>query len=415
MSVVRTQASCFRCMFAEQELANHLFSTPPICPRAPEPKRRSRKGCWPCKGRKVKCGEEHPTCANCQRTGEPLPIRIPRSLHPLPSKLRDDSMNLLYFHHFLNHTAKVLVPYDDPKSNPFRTILPQMATEIISPTAFGYNIPWQAHLNLARDLMRKRLAYLRENACNLEEDKICSFLWSWFAYLDVLGSLSGGVPGTNSPGSWVLEYTLFSNADSQHEIDCIMGFTTRCVQLLAQVADLARHCDLQRIRPDTLLPQPNWTPTQNSVQLARQLEGELMESMARPSRPCRHVRNVETRDRQEMVLMNEAFHWAGLVHIHRRVYGKRSGHADVQVPVQRILACMGCIRAGGTAETGFLFPMFVAGCNTQVERQRMGILERLGRVESNGMTQVRKARLLMQKVWETGQPWEPLLSSEFIG
>ncbi|TDZ53434.1 hypothetical protein CTRI78_v006969 [Colletotrichum trifolii] len=184
--------------------------------------------------------------------------------------------------------------------------------EIISPTAFGYNIPWQAHLNLARDLMRKRLAYLRENACNLEEDKICSFLWSWFAYLDVLGSLSGGVPGTNSPGSWVLEYTLFSNADSQHEIDCIMGFTTRCVQLLAQVADLARHCDLQRIRPDTLLPQPNWTPTQNSVQLARQLEGELMESMARPSRPCRHVRNVETRDRQEMVLMNEAFHWAGL-------------------------------------------------------------------------------------------------------
>ncbi|TEA15107.1 hypothetical protein C8034_v002665 [Colletotrichum sidae] len=145
--------------------------------------------------------------------------------------------------------------------------------EIISPTAFGYNIPWQAHLNLARDLMRKRLAYLRENACNLEEDKICSFLWSWFAYLDVLGSLSGGVPGTNSPGSWVLEYTLFSNADSQHEIDCIMGFTTRCVQLLAQVADLARYCDLQRIRPDTLLPQPNWTPTQNAVQLARQLEG----------------------------------------------------------------------------------------------------------------------------------------------
>ncbi|TWU74456.1 hypothetical protein ED733_004697 [Metarhizium rileyi] len=29
-----------------------------------EPKKRSRKGCWPCKARKVKCGEEHPACMN---------------------------------------------------------------------------------------------------------------------------------------------------------------------------------------------------------------------------------------------------------------------------------------------------------------------------------------------------------------
>ncbi|WDK14017.1 cyclophilin type peptidyl-prolyl cis-trans isomerase/CLD [Colletotrichum graminicola] len=42
----------------------------PKKPGAPEPKRRSRNGCWPCKARKVKCGEEHPTCINCQKTGE---------------------------------------------------------------------------------------------------------------------------------------------------------------------------------------------------------------------------------------------------------------------------------------------------------------------------------------------------------
>lgn len=34
------------------------------------PKTRSRFGCWPCKARKVKCGEEKPTCKNCQRQGE---------------------------------------------------------------------------------------------------------------------------------------------------------------------------------------------------------------------------------------------------------------------------------------------------------------------------------------------------------
>jgi hypothetical protein len=42
----------------------------PKKPGAPEPKRRSRNGCWPCKNRKIKCGEEHPNCLNCQKTGE---------------------------------------------------------------------------------------------------------------------------------------------------------------------------------------------------------------------------------------------------------------------------------------------------------------------------------------------------------
>lgn len=59
----------------------------------------------------------------------PVPIRIPRELEPLPSKLRDNPMNLLYFHHFMNHTAKILVPHDDQHSNPFRHVLPQMAVE----------------------------------------------------------------------------------------------------------------------------------------------------------------------------------------------------------------------------------------------------------------------------------------------
>ena len=54
----------------------------------------------------------------------PVPIKIPRTLQPLPSALLESPMNLLYFHHFLNHTAKVLVVHDCSQ-NPFRTILPQ--------------------------------------------------------------------------------------------------------------------------------------------------------------------------------------------------------------------------------------------------------------------------------------------------
>ena len=54
----------------------------------------------------------------------PVSIKIPRKLEPLPKPLAENPMNLLYFHHFLNHTARILVPHDCPE-NPFKTILPQ--------------------------------------------------------------------------------------------------------------------------------------------------------------------------------------------------------------------------------------------------------------------------------------------------
>lgn len=57
---------------------------------------------------------------------QPVPIRIPKALEPLHPELNANPMNLLYFHHFINHTGRITVPHDCP-DNPFRTVLPQMA------------------------------------------------------------------------------------------------------------------------------------------------------------------------------------------------------------------------------------------------------------------------------------------------
>lgn len=56
---------------------------------------------------------------------QPVLVKIPGSLKPLPSLLQND-MNMLYFHHFINCTAKVLATHDCV-NNPFSTVLPQMA------------------------------------------------------------------------------------------------------------------------------------------------------------------------------------------------------------------------------------------------------------------------------------------------
>ena len=58
---------------------------------------------------------------------QPVTVSIPRSLGPLPATLLENPMNLLYFHHFLNHTARILVPHDCDL-NPFRSILPRSMT-----------------------------------------------------------------------------------------------------------------------------------------------------------------------------------------------------------------------------------------------------------------------------------------------
>ena len=94
-------------------------------------------------------------------------------------------------------------------------------------------------------------------------------------------------------------------------------------------------------------------------------------------------------DSLEMAATNEAFHWAGLVHLHRRILGKPSSHADVQNAVREIFGALYKVRRGGSsAEAGLLFPMFTAGCDAQDERQRSEILERIKSVEGFGMTQV---------------------------
>lgn len=458
-----------------------------------------------------------------------IEVRISKELEPLPPKLRQNPMNILYFHHFLNHTARVLVPHDDPQSNPFRTVLPQMAVkhdnllslllaysashrarhlkypepslriahlvqgviadlrslvqqsmnnpgtvistadlaaaimlaslEIISPAAIGGSIPWHHHLNLARELISRMPDGLRSIQASTQEHCVRSLLWSWFAYLDVLGSLSGG-PSTlltpscytsGGPLSPTIQQVDFDPAEDpwdedMERIDCILGFTPRCVFILARIAELARHCEEARLH------SISWTPDPAAQAAAAALETAALRSLAAPSRPCGHVHApspLRRWDRTQMAAANRAFHHAALIHLHRRVLGKKSSHPDVRGAAQSVLECLEHVERGSSAETCLLFPMFTAGCELVDPAERGVVLERIVSVERTGMMQVsryssppspasvagsavcgemqwrfamlknvcqvHRARKLMEKVWETGRPWETLVDAEFIG
>ncbi|GIZ49628.1 hypothetical protein CKM354_001265700 [Cercospora kikuchii] len=429
----------------------------------------------------------------------PVPVKIPRRFDPLPDELTNNQMNLLYFHHFINHTGRVMVPHDCPE-NPFRVVLPQMAVrnaqllhlllafsashrarllghaepanriagwmsdvlpalrqaldepsspgvhdptdpsslaplaaaitlaslEIITPNTSSIRIPWQHHLQMARRLIIAKggLHHLAQKADGAR-DKAIFFLSRWFAYLDVFGSLSNrhqqplfGAYLEDGGGLWLV------NRDNEeiYQIDCFFGFSGRCIALLAQVAELSAQCDSQRIDPVTNQVKAGWSPTSDLRQAAEDLKQRLNASARMVFRGCMHSKpgspdagdSHNDQDVAEIYATNEAYHWAGRIHLARRVLALPSSDPEVQECVENVLELLQRIRRGSSAESCLLFPMFSAGCEAQREDQRQAFMARLEAVEGWGMSHVGHARRLMQTVWDENKPWETLVDGEFL-
>lgn len=440
---------------------------------------------------------------------QPVPVKIPRFLEPLPVELASNQMNLLYFHHFINHTGRILVPHDCAE-NPFRTILPQMAMhnqqllhlllaysahhrarllghaepaariagwmddvlpalrqalaepsspgntkpsdpsslaplataimlaslEIVSPSTFAASISWQQHLRVARQMIIAKggLDHLAQKADGAR-DKAIFFLSRWFAYLDVLGSLSGslheqplfGAYLENGGGLW-----LVNRGDEEvYQIDCFFGFSGRCISLLAQVAGLASQCENQRIDLTSHAVNTSWRPSDLIRHEASTLQLRLLDSASATFRGCTHAHNPDSpatdQDVAEIYATNSAYHHAGLIHLAKRVLNHPPHSADVQENVTKILSCLRSVRPGSSAESCLLFPMFTAGCEALTEGDREIFRERLKGIERYGQDNVRKARVLMDRVWSMRDLeeasggnggrvcWEGLVEGEFFG
>jgi hypothetical protein len=257
--------------------------------------------------------------------------------------------------------------------------------EIISPKAFGIAVPWQQHLDVARQMIAAR-----GGVKGMRDNKPGSlFLLRWFVYLDVLGRLTGGHTGTSSFRS-----TAYGDEeqDEDYQIDCLLGFSSRCITILAKVADLAAFCATERLDEEHNV-RPDWEPTEEIRQQAERLIDDL--DAARTSTKTQGCPNLQSAgeatyqwDNQEMAATNEAYHWAGLIHVHRRILGKPSTDENVQAAVQEIVRALYRVRKASSAGACLLFPMFTAGCDAQDEKQKALILEKMKGVEEFGMSQV---------------------------
>lgn len=425
----------------------------------------------------------------------PVAITIPRKLDPLPQLLLDNRKNMMYFHHYLHYTARLLVPHDC-SANPFKSILPQsrflfslpliilyansliflvavqtdhlmnlllaysashrarllehpepterigrfldetvrslhssldnpedaksdstLATaimlssyQIISPNPFSMSgLTWQTHLSAAR-----KIILARGGAQGMHSrDKVSYFLVRWFAYLDLLGSLSGR--DTEEP---IFSGKYWTNDDGEGEaeeyaVDCFFGFTSRCVSILAKIGELARRCEQEKreyaeslglaLTNQAMRDQSydQWTPTPAIFQAAIILQRELEDARGKAVGNCTHSHHhhvglqhyrpgspSDNFDTEELLAMNDSFHWAALIHLYRRVLNYHTQHPRVQQSVAQIVRSMGKVRPGGTAENCLLFPLFSAGCEAVEGGHREYTLKRMIEVEKSGLVQV---------------------------
>ncbi|CBF89617.1 fungal specific transcription factor domain-containing protein [Aspergillus nidulans FGSC A4] len=403
--------------------------------------------------------------------GSPVPINIPRYLSPLPASLLNVPINLMYFHHFLNHTAKVLVPHDC-SDNPFSSVLPAMAIndsnllnlmlaysashrarflghpepanriahwvsnvfpslrvaldeqekitdshlataimllslKIVSPSTFEVPIPWQSHLKLARDLFLARQAQIAYPG-----NRVGAFLTRWLGYLDIMGSLScrHHQPPLLAYYSVLNTCTAIEDWD-EFAVDCFTGFTPRTGLFLMQLGGLVHHCDNERF-DETGAFLPEWQPSPEIVHEAEALisDWETLDTHAHAFE--KHYQDAESFD---MVAVDRAFRYAGLLHLHRRVLGNSSGSDAVSEALDGLMQSVAAIRSGSAVEAGVLFPIFTAGCETQDSERRTEIKERLEVLEGTGMKQIHNARTLMQRCWDTKLPWIAFAQGEFLG
>ncbi|KAK2733729.1 hypothetical protein FQN57_001956 [Myotisia sp. PD_48] len=411
----------------------------------------------------------------------PVPINIPRYLSPLPPSLNDNPINILYFHHFLNHTARILVPHDC-FDNPFATVLPAneqylvaiqdknlmhlllaysashrarllghaepytriaqwtsgvftllchalndpnkklsdttlataimlVSLKVISPTTFEVPVRWESHLKMAREIFLARQQAQPDRAA----DQISSFLGRWLGYLDIFGGLSSRVaePPLVEPAYWPLSTEQpgeTTSCDKEYEIDCFSGITPRVCSLLARLGEFTHQCD--NLHADPTAP-PSWNASRIAMSRAEQLLRDMDASSPynTPGRRTHHSKPVEP----SMAAIDEAYRLAGLIHLHRRVFGRSAADPLIKQLVDSLVDALNQISRGGQEEVCVLFPLFTAGCESQDQQQRVEIRNRVKDFEGVGMKQIRGARKLMQRSWEKGLPWTVLANGEFLG
>ena len=268
-------------------------------------------------------------------------------------------------------------PHENITDSHLATAIMLLSLKIISPSTFEVPIPWQSHLKLARDL------FFARGGEQIATTRVGAFLARWLGYLDTMGVLS--CRHSEPPFPSMIYCDGVASPDDLY-VDCFSGYTPRTGRFLLRLGQLTHRCDNERFDEAGRLIYRVWNPSNDIVSSAHSLLAEFgnLDEAARVA-PDHYRDSFEA---EEFLSINQAYHCAGLLQLHRRALGLPSQAPVVVQALDGLVAALRRIEPGCVAEVGVLFPLFTAGCETHDPQLRAEIMSRITSLERTGMKQV---------------------------
>lgn len=293
----------------------------------------------------------------------------------------------------------------------------------------------RAHTIGARQIIMARRETLGLNTTEgkgkFDESNIAFFLMRWFAYVEVVGSLSSTkeshkyLPqyGFLSPGQ--LDFTDNKSTDPKRDIDYLLGFDVRFFPHMADITFLIRKANhyLESHAGDTI---PVSLVTE-ALEVKERITASYQEGEARRQKQLDQIiddkvqlkrrelgkdttspPNVSNIIAQDNVLRctNKIFYDTAILNLYRRV---------LQVPRESLLiqdiangiadVLQGNIESCSSAEICTIFCLFCAGCETMDNERRDFFLDRFTRLTALGNGNAKKSIRIMSRCWSTGEDW----------
>lgn len=252
---------------------------------------------------------------------------------------------------------------------------------------------WNVHLD---GVIRLLSAFMEHQKETPRIDPYAQCLVKWCITMDVLAGFSG---------LRTVHSGLLAQISTQpvHEIDDICGYSLELAPLLAQLPQLAKRQEWSSMTVYPFL-------SEGAITEAEILEARISRliSATVPGAKLDSMGGLAT----ELHYTHLAFVHAALLYLHRRVQNLPRNHLKVRKDVMSIIDSIERIGSFSSANILILWPMFTAGCETEMSSEREYIQNRMNNMQCFGMGNYTRAREYLSKFWssETSLPWDVYFS-----
>ncbi|KKK13888.1 hypothetical protein ARAM_004226 [Aspergillus rambellii] len=206
------------------------------------------------------------------------------------------------------------------------------------------------------------------------------FLYNTWQYMDVIARLTS----REENGEWEFDAPFLQLPDNTvHEIDPLMGCATTLFPLINQVARLIQRVRQTESNSISLISQ--------AIELKRLVEQwEPSDLFEPPEDPTSEV--------QHSIQTAHAYRWATLLYLHQAVPEMPSEPASLLA--KRVLILLATVPPSSRTTIIQMFPLLVAGCETDQEEDRNWVLIRWSAIQSRLMLgSIDRCIEVVREVW----------------